>query len=68
MIGPAIAGTTAKLQAANVVSQELTQGAPELGYFQVPHDHAAMHNAVIEARKTFKLVIRQARSRARACR
>jgi uncharacterized protein YegJ (DUF2314 family) len=55
---PVIAGSLAKVQAANVVSQELTQGGSEPGYFQVPHDHAAMHNAVIEARKTLKEFIK----------
>ena len=61
VIGPAIACSTAKLQAANVVSQELTQGGSEPGYFQVPHDHAAMHNAVIEARKTIREFIKALR-------
>jgi uncharacterized protein YegJ (DUF2314 family) len=35
-----------------VVAQELKKGSTEPEYFQVPHDHAAMHRAVIEARKT----------------
>jgi uncharacterized protein YegJ (DUF2314 family) len=58
VVAPVIAGPTAKLQAANVVSQELTQGGSESGYFQVPHDQPAMHNAVIEARRTFREFIK----------
>jgi uncharacterized protein YegJ (DUF2314 family) len=58
VIAPVIAGSTAKLRAANVVSKELTQGGSEPGFFQVPHDHAAMHNAVIEARKTIREFIK----------
>ncbi len=58
VVVPAIAGSPAKLQAANVVSQELTQGGSETGYFQVPHDHAAMHKAVIEARETIREFIK----------
>jgi uncharacterized protein YegJ (DUF2314 family) len=52
------AGPTRPAQAANVVGQNLTQGASEPGYFQVPKDHAAMHNAVIEARKTVRLFLK----------
>ena len=52
------AGLTRRVQAANVIGQNLTQGASEPGYFQVPHDHAAMHNAVIEARKTVRQFIK----------
>jgi uncharacterized protein YegJ (DUF2314 family) len=37
---------------ANLVGQELKNGGAEPEYFQVPKDHAAMHRAVIEARKT----------------
>jgi uncharacterized protein YegJ (DUF2314 family) len=47
-----IAGLTLNAQAANVVSQELKKGSTEPEYFQVPKDHAAMHRAVIAARKT----------------
>jgi uncharacterized protein YegJ (DUF2314 family) len=47
---PVIAGLTLNAQAANVVSQELKKGT-EPKYFEVPSDHAAMHRAVIEARK-----------------
>jgi uncharacterized protein YegJ (DUF2314 family) len=52
------AGPTQRVQAANVIGQNLTQGASEPGYFQVPKDHAAMHNAVIEARKTVRQFIK----------
>jgi uncharacterized protein YegJ (DUF2314 family) len=48
------AGTTRRVQAANVIGQNLTQGASEPGYFLVPKDQAAMHNAVIEARRTVR--------------
>ena len=37
---------------ANVVGQELKNGGAEPEYYQVPKDHAAVHGAVIEARKT----------------
>jgi hypothetical protein len=47
-----VAGLTLNAQAANVVSQELKKGSTEPEYFQVPKDHAAMHRAVIAARKT----------------
>jgi uncharacterized protein YegJ (DUF2314 family) len=52
------AGTTQRVHAANVIGQKLTQGASEPGYFQVPNNHAAMHNAVIEARKTVRQFIK----------
>jgi uncharacterized protein YegJ (DUF2314 family) len=53
-----IVGSTAKLEAANVVPQELTQAGSPPGYFQVPRNHAAMHDAVIEARRTLGEFIR----------
>jgi uncharacterized protein YegJ (DUF2314 family) len=49
---PVTAGLTLNAQAANVVAQELKNGSTEPEYFQVPSNHAAMHRAVIEARKT----------------
>jgi uncharacterized protein YegJ (DUF2314 family) len=58
VVVPVIAGSSAKLQAADVVSQELTHGGSETGYFQVPRNHAAMHNAVTEARKTIRQFIK----------
>jgi uncharacterized protein YegJ (DUF2314 family) len=58
VVVPVIAGSSATLRAANVVSQELTHGGSETGYFQVPRDHAAMHNAVTEARKTIRQFIK----------
>ncbi len=51
-------GLTQRVQAANVIGQNVTQGASEPGYFQVPNNHAAMHNAVIEARKTVRQFIK----------
>jgi len=48
----AVAGQTLNVHAANVVSQELKKGDTEPEYFQVPRDHAAMHSAVVQARKT----------------
>ena len=50
----ATAGTARSVQAANVIGQNLTQGAAAPGYFQVPKNHVAMHTAVIEARRTFR--------------
>jgi uncharacterized protein YegJ (DUF2314 family) len=47
-----ITGLTLNAQAAHVVAQELKKGNTEPEYFEVPNDHAAMHHAVIEARKT----------------
>src|ERR1700731_1481505 len=48
----AVAGVTLRPQAANSSQQEIKKGGTEPEYFQVPKDHAAMHRAVIEARKT----------------
>jgi uncharacterized protein YegJ (DUF2314 family) len=48
----AIAGLILNAQGANVVAQELKNGNTEPEYFQVPNGHAAMHHAVVEARKT----------------
>jgi uncharacterized protein YegJ (DUF2314 family) len=53
-----IASSSAKLEAANVVSQELTQAGSPPGYFQVPRNDAAMQNAVIEARRTLWQFVR----------
>jgi len=39
-------------EGANLVGQELKNGGAEPEYYQVPNDHAAVHRAVIEARKT----------------
>jgi uncharacterized protein YegJ (DUF2314 family) len=47
-----VVGVTLSAQAANLVGQEIKKGGTEPEYFQVPKDHAAMHRAVIEARKT----------------
>ena len=53
LIGAAtIAGSTLNARAADAISKELDKGNTEPGYFDVPRDHAAMHRAVIEARKT----------------
>lgn len=49
---PLIPGLTLRGEAANVVAQETTKGEAGPTYFQVPSDHAAMHRAVAEARKT----------------
>jgi uncharacterized protein YegJ (DUF2314 family) len=49
---PVMAGFTLNAQAADVIAKELKSGSTEPEYFQVPNDHAAMHRAVIEARKT----------------
>ena len=43
---------TLRSRAANVVGQELTNREAGSAYYQVPSDHAAMHRAVTEARKT----------------
>jgi uncharacterized protein YegJ (DUF2314 family) len=47
-----IAGLTLNSQATNITSQALKQGNGGPEYFQVPNNHAAMHQAVREARKT----------------
>src|ERR1700730_4665621 len=47
-----VVGVTLSAQAANLGGQEITKGRAEPEYFQVPKHHAAMHRAVIEARKT----------------
>lgn len=53
LIGAAtIAGSTLNARAADAISKELDKGNTEPEYFDVPHDHAAMHRAVTEARKT----------------
>src|SRR6202035_3202121 len=44
-------------QASNVVGRTVRQGSSEPEYFQVTKDHAAMHQAVTEARKTDKKFI-----------
>jgi uncharacterized protein YegJ (DUF2314 family) len=44
-------------QASNVVGRTVKQGSSEPEYFQVTKDHAAMHQAVTEARKTVKKFI-----------
>jgi hypothetical protein len=36
----------------DLVGQEIKNGGAEPEYYHVPKDHAAMHRAVIEARKT----------------
>ena len=53
----AIAGLTLNAQASNVVGRSVKQGSTEPEYFQVTKDHAAMHQAVTEARKTVKKFI-----------
>jgi uncharacterized protein YegJ (DUF2314 family) len=45
-------GLTLRGEAANVVGQEGTKANTGPTYFQVPRDHAAMHQAVTEARRT----------------
>ena len=50
-------GLTLNLKAANLVGAELAQSGAESAYYQVPSDHAAMHRAVIEARKTVRKFI-----------
>ena len=58
LIGPlAIAGLTLSVQASNLVGRTVRQGSSEPEYFQVTKDHAAMHQAVTEARKTVKKFI-----------
>jgi uncharacterized protein YegJ (DUF2314 family) len=49
---PVIASLTLNAEAANVIAQELKKGSAEPEYFEVTKDHAAMHRAVIQARKT----------------
>jgi len=49
---PVIASLTLNAEAANVIAQELKKGSAAPEYFEVTKDHAAMHRAVIEARKT----------------
>jgi uncharacterized protein YegJ (DUF2314 family) len=44
-------------RAANVVGQELEPGSVASQFYQVPADHAAMHQAVIQARKTVRKFI-----------
>src|SRR5207253_1894591 len=39
-------------EGANLVGQEITKNASEPEYYQIPKNHAAMHRAVLEARKT----------------
>ena len=41
-----------RVEAANVVGQGATKADQGPTYFEVPRDHAAMHQAVTEARKT----------------
>jgi uncharacterized protein YegJ (DUF2314 family) len=41
-----------RVEAANVVGQKTTKADMGPTYFQVPSDHAAMHQAVTEARRT----------------
>jgi uncharacterized protein YegJ (DUF2314 family) len=58
LLGPlSIAGLTLSAQASNVVGRTVRQGSSEPEYFQVTKDHAAMHQAVTEARKTVKKFI-----------
>jgi len=47
-----ITGFNRTAQASNVVAQELKKSSYGPEYYQVPRDHAAMHRAVLEARKT----------------
>jgi len=47
-----IAGLTLNARATNITAQEINQGNTGLEYFQVPNNHAAMHRAVTQARKT----------------
>jgi uncharacterized protein YegJ (DUF2314 family) len=47
-----IPNLTLRVKGANVVGQDLANGDAGSGYYQVPNDHAAMHRAVTEARKT----------------
>jgi uncharacterized protein YegJ (DUF2314 family) len=53
----AFAALALNAQAANVVGRTVKQGSSEPEYFQVTKDHAAMHRAVTEARKTVKKFI-----------
>jgi uncharacterized protein YegJ (DUF2314 family) len=58
LVGAAVgSGFSLNGQAANVVGSSLKQGATEPEFFQVTKDHAAMHRAVLEARKTVKKFI-----------
>jgi len=58
LVGASVmAGLPLNAKAANVVGSALKQGSTEPEYFQVTKDHAAMHRAVIEARKTVKKFI-----------
>jgi uncharacterized protein YegJ (DUF2314 family) len=52
-----IPALTVHSKAANVVGQQISKGGAESTYYQVPSDHAAMHRAVSEARKTVKRFI-----------
>jgi uncharacterized protein YegJ (DUF2314 family) len=47
-----IESSTLNARAAHVLAQELKKVSTEPEYFEVPNDHAAMHRAVNEARKT----------------
>jgi uncharacterized protein YegJ (DUF2314 family) len=52
MLTPLLTLLSPGLEAANVVGQETTKADVGPTYFQVPSDHAAMHQAVTEARRT----------------
>jgi uncharacterized protein YegJ (DUF2314 family) len=59
MAAALLAGLNLNTHAANVVAETLKQGGPEPEYYQVPKDehHAAMRQAVQDARKTVKSFI-----------
>jgi hypothetical protein len=40
------------IKGADLVGQEITNNTSEPEYYQIPKNHAAMHRAVLEARKT----------------